>query len=328
MDCRQIEQLLSPFIDGELTQSEAEAVRMHLSICADCGKEYETMAQLSAACKYISEVIVPAPAGFKDALMLRISDEENITARVRNGNWFNRNWKPAIAGIAAGVLLIIGTLTIHSGPVLQVAENPVSVTQSDNPSPGVSNQEPTLPTNSDSTEVQPPAATGQNNASDPVETPNVANNNTTSPMVLLNKDRFITTTLLKVKIADSANALQQAIHLAGVAKAQTQNLGQQVNEDGSYTLLKITVPKSAADGLIAGLSGLGTVTGKEVNNNDITTQYADKFSQYQSLVTQRATLQDASQASSLDQRIETIEDELRDWEQKSAVETIVLWLQK
>lgn len=328
MDCRKIEQLISPFIDGELTRSEAEAIRVHLSACADCDREYEAMIQLAAACRSLSEIFIPAPKGFKDTLMLRISNEENLVAHVKSGSWFNRNWKQSVAGIAAGVLLIIGTLSMNSGPIVQVAENPPAVTQPSNPSVVVvGDPGNTSPTNPNILENQPPA-TGQNNSGDPVATISPATNSGRSPMVLLSKDLTISTTFLQVKVADSASVLQQAMSLANEAQAQTQNLGQQVDNNGSYTVLQIKVAKSAADRLINDLSNLGTVTGREVTKNDISSQFADKMSQYQILITQRTTLQDASQAASLDQRIDILENELRDWDQKAEIETIVLRLEK
>lgn len=323
-----MEQLISPFIDGELTQYEAEAVRVHLSACAACGREYESMVQLSAACKYMGEVRIPAPAGFHNTLMLRISNEEKIVTDIKSGKWFNRNWKQATAGIAAGVLLIIGTLSMNTGPVMQIAQNPPSVTQPGTTSPVVNDPGNTSPINSDPSGAQP-SVTGQNTVGDPVVIPPaITNTNNYSPRILLNNDRFITTTLLQVKVTDSNAALQQVMSMADRANAQTQNLGQQVNDNGSYLLVKIIVPKSAASNLVSELSSLGTVTGKDVSNNDISNRYSDKLTQYQTLVTQRATLQDATQEAELDQRIKTIENELQDWEQKANEQTIVLWLQK
>jgi hypothetical protein len=226
-------------------------------------------------------------------------------------------------------LLIIGSLSMNLGPILQVAENPPAVTQPSNPSPAIDSPVSTATPNLVPSGVQTPA-TGQSptNLDTPTITPNAPSNSGSSPVILLNKERLITSTLLQIKVTDSIAALQQAMSMADSAQAQTQNLGQQVNDNGTYTLLKITVPQSQANELVSRLSSLGTVTGKEVTNNDITTQFADKFSQYQTLVTQRATLQDSSQTAQLDQQIKTLENELHDWEQKAGEETIVLWLEK
>lgn len=327
-----MEKLISPFIDGELTGTEAEAVRVHLSMCADCGREYEAMVRLSDACKHMGEAIIPAPAGFKDRVMLRINDEEQTVVEIKSSKWFHHKWKQAVAGIAAGLLLIFGTLSISSGPIVQIADNPPSLTQPDNSSPVVDNpvDNTNTNTNSDPDTTQTPV-TGQIDPADPEVTADPTTESTPhtqAQVFVMNMDRFIITTLLQIQISDSRTALQQVMVMADSAEAQTQNLGQQVNENGSYTLIKITVPKSAANELIDGLCSLGTVTGKEVTNNDITTQFADKLSQYQTLVTQRTISQDAGEAAILDQRIKNLETELNEWDQKAEQETIVLWLEK
>ncbi len=329
MDCRQIEALLSLFNDGELNRSEAEAVRVHLATCASCGREYESMVQLSAACKSISDVMIPAPSGFKDSVMLRIANEEKLAAPIKPRNWFKRNWKQVAAGIAAGVLIIISTLSMNSGPILQVAQNPPAITDPGANSPQVDDPGNTVIPNDNTPATQSPG-TEQDPDADPAVTPGetVTPGGYSPSVILANKDRFITTTVLRVKAANGDDALQRAMNMAAAADAQAQNLGQQINDNGSFLVLKIIVSKDEADNLINKLSSLGTVDSKEVNNNDITTQYSDKVNQYQTLVTQRATLQDTSQKAELDQRIKTIENELKDWEHKANQETIVLWLEK
>ena len=332
MDCRKIEQLIFPYLDGELTCGEAEAVRAHLSACADCGRKYEIMLQMSAALRHIDEIVIPAPAGFKDALMQRINNEAKPVAPIKRGAWLGRNWKQATAGIAAALLLIVGVASMNTDVGVQIAVNPPSVIQPDNSSPGVTPPANNTPATTTPIQTPDPSGTGTpapspNNPGDPVvtETPSPG---VQTPRVLLNKDRALTTTLLQVKATDASAALQQALSLSNGAQAQTQNLGQQVNDNGSYTVLKITVPKSAAGGLIGKLSSLGTVTGQEVTKKDISSQFADKLSQYQMLISQRTTVLNANRDTTLDQRIKILENELCDWDQKAEQETIVLWLEK
>ncbi len=332
MDCRKFEQLISPFLDGELGPVEAGAVRSHLSVCAACQQEYEDLLHLSVSLKQMGDILMPAPIGFKDTLMQRISEEKVITP-VKTSRWFNRSWRQAAAGAAAALLLIFGAASLNISPVFQLAEkNPIIESQ-----PGVSSPGVVTPTNNGSpaqpgvvTPGQPEGitpevtkdGTTQLAASDPVA------NSLRSAPVFLNKERAIITTMLKVDVNGSNSALEKALALADNAHAKTQNLGQSVNENGSYTALKITVAKSSASNLISELSSLGTVSSKEVDKNDISARYTETLSQYQTLVTQRATLQDASQKAQLDQRIETLENQLQDWEQKAEQETIVLWLEK
>jgi len=333
MDCRKIEQLISPFLDGELVSVEAGAVRSHLSVCASCQQEYEDLVRVSVSLQQMGEVLVPAPIGFKDTLMQRINEEKVITP-VQTSRWFKRSWRQAAVGAAAALLLIFGATSMNMSPVFRIAENtPIIESQ-----PGVSSSGQVTSTNNVSP-AQPGVVTPrQSEGVTPVVTKDsttplattdpTANSLRSAPVFLNNKERAIITTMLKVNVNGSNSALENALTLADNAQAQTQNLGQQVNNNGSYTALKITVAKSSAGNLISELSSLGTVSSKEVDKNDISARYSETLSQFQTLVTQRATLQDVSQKAQLDQRIETLESQLQDWEQKSERETIVLWLEK
>ncbi len=334
MDCIRIVKLISPYLDGELDPGEAGAVMSHLTACADCQREYEDLVQLSVALKQMGTVLVPAPAGFKNALMLRIN-EEKVLVPVQKSRWFNQRWRQAVTGAAAALLLIFSAVSMNPSPIVQLADKTevVDTVQT----PGLTNiyqpdtgvlVKPTdnLPVVQPRTET--PVAEEKKNNSTPVVSPIQVANNARSTHVFLNIERTIRTTLLKVRVGDSALAQEKVLQIAADMKAQTQNLGQQVNENGSYTALKITVAKSSANSLINKLGDLGTVIGQEVDNKDISTRYSETLYQYQALVTQRATLQDASQKTQLDQRIGTLQNELNDWEQKAEQETIVLWLEK
>lgn len=325
MDCRQIEQLISPYIDCELSLSEFAEVKAHLKICAHCSQEYELMLQMSSALHQMDQVVVPAPPGFTASLMERINSEDSTVKPPVQGRWFDNHWRQAVAGLAAAVMLAFTAFSINLGPIMQVAENPPTVIQADN---GTSAVNPSDNYNGDSVaEIQ----TNINQNNQPNSNPTLVAQNSDrplTPLVLLNKERTLTTTLLQIKTSDSSGALQQALNLAADASAQVLNLGQQATESGSYTVLQITATKKAADNLIIGLTNLGNVTSKEVTSNDITTQFTDKLSQYQSLFAQRAAVQDDNQAASLDQRITVLENELKDWDLKAEQETIIVWLQK
>ena len=46
LDCRQIEELLSGYLDGELTQGDRQRVELHLESCPTCRQSYEELANL------------------------------------------------------------------------------------------------------------------------------------------------------------------------------------------------------------------------------------------------------------------------------------------
>jgi len=336
MDCTRIEELLSPYLDGELTSAEIEMVGSHLSACPVCRRDYEGLLLLSAACKQIPEVTVPAPPDFKNSLMLRLSEEKNLTP-VKHQRRFKQSWKQVVAGAAAALVLFLGAVSFNPGPTVLIADKSPTV-NTEQTSPASDMNIPTVNSPSGdttpvvqppSTQVGSPAADGKT-ASDPVvvEPAPTTLNSPSSPVFLLNKERTIKTTLLKIKVSDSAGATEKALKIAADNQAQTQNLGQQVNKNGSYTTIKITVAKASAGTLISKLEDLGTIITQEVNTKDIGTRFAEALSHYEVLVNQQASVQDAEQKDQLNKEIQTVVNELTTWEQNAEQETVVLWLEK
>lgn len=316
---------MSPYMDGELTRAEAAAVTSHLSVCANCSHEYETLLRISVACRHLGDITVPAPSGFKNTVMQRMNNETKVVKPARYTNWLNYHWKQTAAGAAAAILLVLGALSINSAPLMQLADRIPVLYQSDDNTPVIGNPVNTDPSTPAAGTQAPSGIKGNSNSDSPAVV--ATNTPVVNAPVFLNNERYLSTTLVQVKVNDASVALEQALKLTAAVQAPTQNLGQQVNATGTYTVLKITVPKSAASDLIVQLGSLGTVTGQEVSKQDISTRFAETLSQYQLLITQRATLQDDSQKEALDQRITTLQNELQSWEQKAEQETIVLWIE-
>jgi len=60
MECEGIKELLSAFLDGELTEEESSAVRAHLERCPDCRKEIEAFRKVSALYRDLEDPEPPA----------------------------------------------------------------------------------------------------------------------------------------------------------------------------------------------------------------------------------------------------------------------------
>lgn len=129
MDCRKIEQMIYPYIDGELTHDEAETVRIHLSTCAGCGNKFQSWQHISSALHDLGETTVSAPPAFTVAVMQRIADGEKAAALPQKNSWLSRKWKQTTVAVAVAVMLIVGTLTTYSGSLLQMVDNFPSVIQ-------------------------------------------------------------------------------------------------------------------------------------------------------------------------------------------------------
>jgi len=58
MNCKGVDSLLSPYLDGELSGREMRLVREHLNVCSNCLRELEVVRQLKADVAFLPEPIV------------------------------------------------------------------------------------------------------------------------------------------------------------------------------------------------------------------------------------------------------------------------------
>ncbi|MGI9952060.1 zf-HC2 domain-containing protein [Moorellaceae bacterium AZ2] len=82
MKCRQAKKILSPYIDGELSEAERAALEEHLGSCEACRSEVEALKNISEDLKGIYQE-VKAPPDFVDKVMKRIQElEEGKSSRL------------------------------------------------------------------------------------------------------------------------------------------------------------------------------------------------------------------------------------------------------
>jgi anti-sigma factor RsiW len=94
MECKDIQKLLSPFVDNELGAQDSFIVAEHIDFCPACFREMEAIQQLDARLRLIGRTPVD---GIED-LQVRILE------RISPITWLRR-WR--VAGIAAAVLFSI-----------------------------------------------------------------------------------------------------------------------------------------------------------------------------------------------------------------------------
>lgn len=109
MNCRRVVNLMSAYVDGELTGEEMLEIRRHLSGCADCEAEHQSTLFMKQALSRLNNV---APrANFSESL-LRTLDQVEISPyqRAWNSLWkfAHRKLSPVAAALAAsGVALVL-----------------------------------------------------------------------------------------------------------------------------------------------------------------------------------------------------------------------------
>jgi len=254
MKCRETRQLISPYLDRQLSPAEAEAVKSHLAECPHCRQEYEETAEISAVLREIGRNIVPAPAGLKDAVMRHIEIEtagKPVPGRIYR---FSPLWRKAAGAVAAVLLFALAAVGLNYNPDYRVAGN----TPAGNP-PTVNSYDPGK--NSSNADTQPadpgnPEPSQSTSGTADSEKDNAAAAASPSsdgdkagkyeeyqvPAVLLNTEPEIRTTMLQVQVSDPAGALNQVFKAAD----SSIEMVQKVNDSGS-TIVRITVPKPERD---------------------------------------------------------------------------------
>jgi hypothetical protein len=330
MICSDARELISPFLDGELLQDEANLLEEHLQECPLCKQEFNASKQLVAALRELGKRELSAPAGFSNAVMSRLPNEKTATGII--------GWKrlgQLAGGIAAAVLLTAVVKFSGQMPVNQIAQlQPQQQSGSGQTDLSASNPTPTNIQNTSENEkasspVDSSSSADNAGTQEPSENQNPSSSSSEiySAQLTGNRDCVIVSTFLKINVAGSQKAEDAAGQLVSDYGASMRSLGQQTSSDGKLCLVNsITVDSSQAQELIDSLAGLGSVVSRQEQKADLTEQYSQLSAQLITLKNQRSQTQEPVQIEQLNKQISQAEKQLRSWVEQSSSQTIVLWL--
>jgi hypothetical protein len=110
MKCTEAKRLFSPYWDGAVTGTQMHGLQEHLSICAGCHDEYQSLRQTQQLLARVGRPRVPADLGLK--LRLAISREAAQAKRppfqavlVRLENALRASMVPATAGFLSALII-------------------------------------------------------------------------------------------------------------------------------------------------------------------------------------------------------------------------------
>ncbi|MDH7601990.1 MAG: zf-HC2 domain-containing protein [Armatimonadota bacterium] len=111
MNCRKVTNLVSAYIDGELTGAEMLAIRRHLSECAECAKEYESLRSLKQA---MARLRTAVPRKDLAAVVIAKIEEQHSARSRKFGIWMSKlagvKLSPVTAALAVfGAALVLLT---------------------------------------------------------------------------------------------------------------------------------------------------------------------------------------------------------------------------
>lgn len=335
MNCNEARELFSPWLDGEMTKQEQDLFQLHLQQCTSCRLEFEQWENIALALRELGRTELAAPIDFSSTVMQLINQEQAIESRPVYGNWS----KTVKSGIAAAVLLLFTILAMNSAPLLRVTNKsePAKEVKTHYAEPQVAKQntgEAGRPVVNKPTVAEKVPTLSKEAAKPDLEAPDkqiaAADNNNvpeTKP-VFLNKERSLTTTMLKLKVADPSAIQTQSTDIGRNAGARAELLGQQTQIGQRFVIIKFTVASEKADTLLSQLSSLGNRTSIQEEKQEITTQFNSTLEQYRNLAAQRAKVQDKEQAAQLDRQINSLHEQLNSLDKEAQEETIVLWLEE
>jgi hypothetical protein len=117
LQCPQAKRLFSPYLDGAVTGTEMLALQHHMSQCADCNRQYQSLRRTQQLLSNMSRPKPPADLGLK--MRLAISREVAQSKRppfeglmVRLENSLQAFMVPATAGFLSA-LLIFGIAMVY-----------------------------------------------------------------------------------------------------------------------------------------------------------------------------------------------------------------------
>lgn len=290
MSCQAFEEMLSAYIDGELSDADRQAVEEHLATCDSCKQALMEIRAVKIALQSLPQVEPPAELHVRIMQNLKPAREglfDRLSHRV--SGWTVRQWVPVAA--AAMVLVVFlsagGTLWYVSrmNTAANMALDKGLYGGSGNGSGPVRSAAPNLsaeksPAIQSSPEAAAPPGLGDATAGTASSTPSVKG--FTAMMIKQDVDRkIIQRAQISLQVsrggvrpaADQAESIVKAS--AGyIESSSISESGKGENDFTSYYMVA-RIPQENLEKAIADLSALGKPTRQDTSAQDITDQYVD-----------------------------------------------------
>ena len=298
MSCHEFEEMLSAYIDDELSSKEKEALEAHLATCDSCRSALSELKAVKSALGSVSEEELPP--GLHEMIMVRAIVERRgffATISKRVSGWTFRQWGPAVA--AAMVLVMF----ISAGGGLWYANRKLGLGLTGKPlSSGVEEDEglakksdgltssrsavPTTPTDDYGTgggggpSAAPPGM-GEAGGSG-VKTMMTADSLAAGNNVLVDADKKIIKRaqlgleVSRGKVPETSELAINAVK-ANFGYIESSSISQAQQGEKEYTnfYMVARIPAENLDPIVQVLSALGRTTRQDTNAQDVTDQYVD-----------------------------------------------------
>ncbi len=327
---------------GDLTPEERLLLAAHEAACPACRAEFARWQLVKSVLREMQGML-SAPPGFAAAVSARIAALGEPKRALR----FPATWKQGLAAAGIAFALLAGSLgaleKLHEPePGTRIARHEPAAPRSreaeprkgtEAPAPGAI---PETPAPKDEAAATPGSPEEKPRAPTPgsqqaAETPAPEPGGTAVPgggeVSLLSKELTLTTTVLKIEVADSAEA--RRIALAAAAAAGATLTSEATAHEGATTnvILRFSVPAERAGAFTARLAALGSVRKQETSTQDLTANYRRTFEEYQALQAQLAAAPEAERPR-LEAELDFLARQLASYEKEAGKHVVVAWLRE
>ncbi|MFZ5647416.1 MAG: anti-sigma factor family protein [Bacillota bacterium] len=339
--CDQMRELFSPWLDGEISVEESHDLEGHLLTCDSCRQELDLWKKISETLR--GDLIEGEPSpNFCSGVMSRLRQETGEPRSLPGRKLFTR-WRAPAAAAAAAVMLFAGSWGAH---VALNPEKPKTEIVINQPDPGTVIQPGTpdrtapekmvQPQNTDRvTDTGTPVAepetgnTGSNSGSvaEPAPTKSLAGNQL-GDVALLNSNRDILSTILKLSASNTANATAAALDMAAGMGGGGQVLTTQKNGSGDLAIIRLVVPRESGKGLAAQLSGLGGIIDRTDEKKDISASYIEAGNRLKEIQARISAGVSPGERSQLEAEASGLKRQIESWNKDLGSYVIILWVEQ
>lgn len=309
MNCNEIKDLMSSYVDGELSENEKKLVEEHINSCDDCKKEIESYKQLIKIIKDLPEE--EPPKGYCKRLHDKLLNEvpitkiNKITKIIDNKKWVK------YAGVAACLILVISVI---NSPFLRFGSNAK-----------MSQENSTSSYDMAKTEEAPPYAPTPTMDSGGYGNGAVADSSIKAEYEAT-QDSIGVTSDKKMKIIKSSSLMSQTDNydkfineliikinsIGGFVEQNNTNVySAYETKKLKYGYLTLRIPEDKFYEIISFIEEQSEVNQKNISEIDKTKEYYDKDNQIKNLEAQEAKLRELFEKATTVQDMITIENELR-----------------
>lgn len=334
--CYEARELFSAFLDGETSSGEHDLLTGHLLLCEECRQEFELWKKISESLK-LESVDEEPPADFSSRIVGRLNDEQRV--RTFPGVRIPHSWRVPAAAAAAAVMLFAGSW--GAGVALkdpgQKPELIANYAQPDKTGENVGK------TGADQT-GQPDNRTGGGSPAAQADTPknNVGEVETAAPVTtatahsespanntaLLNSNKNIASTILKISTNNPANSQDLALGMASGLGGGGQVLDNQKRAGGELIIIRMTVSRNSGPTLVSQLSGLGGILDRSDNKADITSDYNTALNRLADIQATVDSVVDAGEKNRLASEASVLKRQIEKWDKEMESYAVILWLEQ